>query len=647
MEERIVNEIRSLSIDMINAAKSGHPGICLGAAPIMYTLFSKHLNVLPENPNWLNRDRFILSAGHGSALLYSTLFLSGYPIDIKELSKFRKKDGILFGHPELNTNIGVECTTGPLGEGLATAVGMAIGEEYLRNSVSSELFNHYTYVLAGDGDLMEGISYEAASLAGSLGLGKLIVLYDSNNITLDGPVKGVFNENVMERFEASGWHTIIVNNADDISSIDKAIEEAKSITDKPSLIEIKSIIGFGSVWAGTNKVHGKPLEEEDIKKLKANLKVDPVPFKIPKEPINKFRDDIKRRVVPVYNAWMEKYKGVISASGTLRNTVLLLEQGFKINLNDIEIKEEDSELREINNKVIDIISNSTNLFIGGSADVSSSTKTYMNNAKDFKTNNEFGRNIHYGVRENAMASITNGLTLMGLKSFGSCFLTFSDYMKPGLRLASLMKIPSIFVFTHDSISIGQDGPTHEPIEQIGALRSIPNMVVFRPCDYKEVLGSWNYALNNKEPVSIIISKDKLPTLRYTDAKHTNKGAYIVYRENGKLDGIIIATGSEVSKAIEIAKELEKEKTNVRVVSMPSMEVFEKQDEEYKNEILEPYVNIVSIEASNDANWYKYVNHKENVIGVNTFGLSAPKEDVLKGMNFDYDSLLEKVSNLLK
>lgn len=647
MEKRIINSIRSLSIDMINTAGSGHPGICLGAAPIMYTLFSKHLNVLPSNPSWLNRDRFIMSAGHGSALLYATLFLSGYPIKLEELSKFRETDSRLHGHPELDTNIGVECTTGPLGQGLATSVGMAIGEEYLRNTLNKEIFNHYTYVLVGDGDLMEGISYEAASLAGSLHLGKLIVLYDSNNITLDGSVKGVFGDNVLARFESMGWHTSIVNNAEEINSIDSAINEAKQIEDKPSLIEIKSIIGYGSELAGTNKVHGKPLTQEDITKLKKSFEVNEIPYKIAKEPIEKFRNDIKLRVVPKYNEWVNKYKELTNADAKLKNNILLMTNGFKINLNDLTISIPNEELRNTNNRVMNIISNSTPLFIGGSADVSSSTKTRLANAKDFKITQEYGKNIHYGVREHSMGAITNGLALMGLKPFCSAFLTFSNYLKPNLRLAALMKCGSTFVFTHDSITIGQDGPTHQPIEQLGALRSIPNMTIFRPADVREILGAWNYALNSNNPTSIVISKDEIPTLENSNATETNKGAYIVYRETGKLNGIIISTGSEVNIAIKIAKELQNKGTNIRVVSMPSMEAFEKQDEYYQKEIIEPLVKVVTLEASNDPNWYKYVTNNECVININNFGISAKREDVLKYENFDYESLLKKIEHNIK
>ena len=645
MEKRIINTIRTLSIDMINSAGSGHPGICLGAAPIMYTLFSKHLNVLPTNPKWLNRDRFVMSAGHGSALLYSTLYLSGYPIKVEELNKYRQLGGRLHGHPEVDTSIGVECTTGPLGEGLATAVGMAISEEYLRNNFNKELFNHYTYVLVGDGDLMEGISYEAASLAGSLNLSKLIVLYDSNNITLDGSINGVFADNVLSRFESMGWHTSLVNSSEDINSIDNAIKEAKEVN-KPSIIEIKTIIGYGSMLAGTNEVHGKPLKEEDIQKLKKDFEINEIPFKIAKEPIEKFRTDIMRRVVPGYNLWVSKYQTVIKEDEKLKNNILLMTNDFKINLNNISLSIPEEELRNTNNRIMNIISNSTPLFLGGSADVSSSAKTKLN-SDSFKIDNKYGKNINYGVRENAMGAITNGLALCGLKPFSSAFLTFSDYMKPSIRLAALMDCSSTFIFTHDSISIGQDGPTHQPIEQLGTLRSIPNMRVFRPADVRETSGAWNYILNSNKPNCLIISKDKLPILENSSAEFTNKGAYIVYREISSLNGIIIATGSEVNIAIKIAKELEQNNSHIRVVSMPCMEVFESLPEEEKKEIIQPLVNVVTLEASNDSSWYKYATNKECVINVNKFGISASKEDVLKFEDFDYDALKDKIEKLLK
>lgn len=648
MDSKVISMIRGLSVDMINEAKSGHPGICLGAAPIIYTLFSRHLNFNTEDTHWINRDRFVLSAGHGSAMLYSTLYLAGYPIEYEELKTFRQIGSRLTGHPERNVDIGIEVTTGPLGEGFAIAVGLAIGEEYLSNSFSREIFDNYTYVLCGDGDLMEGISYESASLAGSLKLGSLIVLYDSNNISLDGKVTGVFNDNVLQRFDSCGWHTSIVTNGEDVNAISEAIEEAKRVKDKPSIIEIKTIIGNGSELAGTNLVHGKPLSSEDIKNLKANLGLHDVPFKISKEATLEFRNYIKQRVLPIYNEWQTKYKRLIETNQTFRNNIYyLINNNFQINLSAINIQDNSSEeeLRVSNGKIMNLISNSTPLFLGGSADVASSTKTELINGQNFKLNGEYGKNIHFGVRENAMCSVINGLALLNLKAFGSTFLAFSDYMKPGIRLASLMKIPSIYVFTHDSITIGEDGPTHQPIEQIGALRSIPNLFVYRPADILETLSSWEYILNTKNPTALIISKDKLPKIS-NDFASVQKGAYIIKKEKIKLGGIIMASGSDVHTAIKIAEELQYKDIDVRVVSVPCLELFELQSEEYKKEILPRGVKIITLESSNDTNWLKYATNDKYCLKINTFGISAKKKDVLNFVGFDYDTLLNKVQELL-
>lgn len=649
MDNKIISVLRGLSIDMIDEAKSGHPGICLGAAPILYTLFSRHLNIVPEYPTWLNRDKFVMSAGHGSALLYATLFMAGYPIKEEELKTFRQVGSRLTGHPERNLEIGVEVTTGPLGEGLATAVGLAIGEEYLSDRLSRELFDNYTYVLCGDGDLMEGISYEAMSLAGSLKLGNLIVLYDSNNISLDGGINGVFNDNVLQRFDACGWHTSIVSNGENVDQIDEAIKEAKRVTNKPSIIEIKTIIGAGSVNAGTNKVHGKPLDSEDIKNIKSKLGLHKTPFKIGKEPVMAFRKMINDRVTPIYKEWISKYARLVTNNETFKNNMVFLEKNnLQINLNSINLSNNGlkEELRATNGRIINIISDSTPLFLGGSADVASSTKTELINGRNFKVNGEYGKNIRFGVRENLMASIVNGLSLLNLKAFGSTFLTFSDYMKPGIRLAALMNTPSTFIFTHDSISIGEDGPTHEPVEQIGALRAIPNMYVFRPADLREIIASWHYILNEQVPASLIISKDKVSEIEGSSKNEALKGGYIIRKEQRRLDAIIIATGTEVHTALKIAEELRLENKELRVVSMPCLEVFENQSLVYRKLIIPEDVKTIVIEASNDANWYKYATGRDYVIGVNSFGISAKKEDVLKHMNFDYESIKSKIINLL-
>lgn len=650
MDNKIIATLKGLSIDMIDAAKSGHPGICLGAAPIIYTLFSRHLNIVPDYPSWINRDKFVMSAGHGSALLYATLFMAGYPIKEEELKTFRQVGSRLTGHPERNLEIGVEVTTGPLGEGLATAVGLAIGEEYLSNTFSKELFDNYTYVLCGDGDLMEGISYEAMSLAGSLKLGNLIVLYDSNNVSLDGGINGVFNENVLQRFDACGWHTQIVSDGNDVNKIDNAIAEAKRVINKPSIIEIKTVIGAGSINEGTNKVHGKPLDIEDIRELKSKLGLHNTPFKIGKDAVLEFRNMIEKRVSPIYKEWISKYSRLISTNENFKNNMIFLEKNnLQINLNSLNLSNNGikEELRATNGRIMNIISDSTPLFLGGSADVASSTKTELVNGRKFKINGEYGKNICFGVRENLMASIVNGLALLNLKPFGSTFLSFSDYMKPGIRLASLMNIPSTFVFTHDSIMIGEDGPTHEPIEQIGALRSIPNMHVFRPADLREIIASWHYILNEQVPSCLVVSKEKVLEIDGSSKNEALKGAYIIRKEKGKLDAVIMASGTELHTAVKIADELRLINKEVRVVSVPSLEVFEKQSLVYKKLIIPNDVKTIVIEASNDSNWYKYATNVDYFIGVNSFGVSGKKEDVLKYMNFDYESIKEKVINLIK
>lgn len=649
MDKKIISLLRGLSIDMIDEAGSGHPGICLGAAPIIYTLFSRHLNINPNVPNWINRDKFVMSAGHGSALMYATLFLAGYPIKEEELRTFRKAGSRLTGHPERNLEIGVEVTTGPLGEGLATAVGLAMGEEYLSNSISKELFDNYTYVLCGDGDLMEGISYEAMSLAGSLKLGNLIVLYDSNNVSLDGSVTGIFNDNVLQRFDSCGWHTAIVSNGENVDAIDAAIKEAKKKNDRPSIIEIKTVIGAGSQYAGTNQVHGKPLSREDILSLKEKLELHEAPFKIGKESVTAFRTMINERVTPIYNEWVSKYDRLSSTNKLFKNNLIFLENNnLRINLNSINLTNngEKEELRATNGRIMNIISNSTPIFLGGSADVSSSTKTELIGTKNFKVNGEYGKNIRFGVRENLMASVVNGLSLLNLKAFGSTFLTFSDYMKPGLRLAALMKIPSTFVFTHDSITIGEDGPTHQPIEQIGALRSIPNMYVFRPADLNEIIASWHYILNEQVPSCIIISKEKVYELSNSNKEEALKGAYIVRNEANKLDAIILATGSEVHIAVKLAEDLKDKKIDIRVVSVPCLEAFENQSVEYKNKILPENSKVIALEASNDSNWYKYVSNNDCFLKVDDFGISGSREEVLVNMQFDYETIKEKIIKLI-
>ena len=651
IDKKIINGIRSLSIDMIDEAKSGHPGICLGAAPTIYTLFRYHLKFNPEDGNWLNRDRFILSAGHGSALLYSTLFFAGYPISLDELKTFRQVGSKLTGHPELNTKIGIETTTGPLGEGFATSIGIAIAEEYLRNTIGKDVYDYYTYVLVGDGDLMEGISYEAMSLAGSLKLGKLIVLYDANSISLDGPTLGVFNEDVLKRFEACGWHAQEVSDGENFTMINEAITKAKEVADRPSIIKIKTILGIGTSKAGTSEAHGKPLSDADIELVKNKMAVNLVPFYVSKEAATTFRDEIEKRCIPLYNEWVSRYNAFMSNDSVNKKMLGYIETGeFRINLKTIKVNFEEGqteELRITNGKLLNLVGNLTPLIIGGSADVASSTKTYLTYGNDFKINDNKGRNIHFGVRENVMSSVLNGLALCGLRPFGSTFLSFSDYMKPGIRLSAMMNIPVTYIFTHDSVGIGEDGPTHQPIEQLGMLRSIPNLKVFRPADVKELVGSWDYIINNRVPACIVVTKEKLPEIKSSDITFTEKGAYIIKKEVGRLSGVLISTGEDVHTAIEISDELSKKNINLRVVSMPSVEVFNEQPKEYKEELMPIGSKIIVLEASNDRTWNEFVYNSKYIININKFGVSGKKADVLKYLGFDKETLLMKIENLLK
>ena len=651
IDKKIINGIRSLSIDMIDEAKSGHPGICLGAAPTIYTLFRYHLKFNPEDGNWLNRDRFILSAGHGSALLYSTLFFAGYPISLDELKTFRQVGSKLTGHPELNTKIGIETTTGPLGEGFATRMGIAIAEEYLRNTIGKDVYDYYTYVLVGDGDLMEGISYEAMSLAGSLKLGKLIVLYDANSISLDGPTLGVFNEDVLKRFEACGWHAQEVSDGENFTMINEAITKAKEVADRPSIIKIKTILGIGTSKAGTSEAHGKPLSDADIELVKNKMAVNLVPFYVSKEAATTFRDEIEKRCIPLYNEWVSRYNAFMSNDSVNKKMLGYIETGeFRINLKTIKVNFEEGqteELRITNGKLLNLVGNLTPLIIGGSADVASSTKTYLTYGNDFKINDNKGRNIHFGVRENVMSSVLNGLALCGLRPFGSTFLSFSDYMKPGIRLSAMMNIPVTYIFTHDSVGIGEDGPTHQPIEQLGMLRSIPNLKVFRPADVKELVGSWDYIINNRVPACIVVTKEKLPEIKSSDITFTEKGAYIIKKEVGRLSGVLISTGEDVHTAIEISDELSKKNINLRVVSMPSVEVFNEQPKEYREELMPIGSKIIVLEASNDKTWNEFVYNSKYILNINKFGVSGKKADVLKYLGFDKETLLMKIENLLK
>lgn len=621
---KIINSIKGLSIDMINKAESGHPGVALGAAPILYTLYSRHLNIDLDDDKYINRDRFVLSGGHASALLYSMLFYVGY-LSLEDLKNFRRINSKTPGHPEIETK-GVDISTGPLGQGIANGVGMAIAEKYYENTLSKDI-DYYTYVMCGDGDLMEGISYEATSLAGTLNLNKLILLYDSNNVSLDGNTNLTFNEDIRKRFESINWNYIKVLDGNDINEIDRAISIAKN-SDKPTIIEIKTIIGEGSMYEGTNKVHGTPLTDEDISNLKVKLNLSQVPFDIDMNLVYEFRSYIKNRC----------NKKVID---------IPCENIDVYSLTNNFYEKIDEPLRVTNGKIMNLISNGLKYFIGGSADVSLSTKTYLLEKGIFSKDNYSGRNIYYGVREHAMGAISNGISSCGIRTFNSTFLSFSDYLKPAIRMSALMNLPVTYIFTHDSITIGSDGATHQPIEQLSMLRNIPNLIVFRPADANEILGCWNEILTHKYPSALVLSRNSSPLLKESDAKKVSSGAYIVRNEKSRLSAIIIATGTEVSMAIKIANDLEKYGINIRVVSMPSMELYEQNEEDYKESIIPTGYKTIVIEYSSSSDWYRYVRSEKYLININNFGKSGTKEEILEYYELDYESVKKYIMDLLK
>ena len=648
-DEKIISAIKALSIAEISKAKSGHPGIALGAAPILYTLYSKHMMIDINDDKWINRDRFIMSAGHGSALLYATLYMSGFNLSIKDLKNFRQIDSNTPGHPETGITPGVDCSTGPLGQGIATAVGIAAAERYLSEKFN-KLLDYKTYVLCGEGDLMEGISYEACSLAGNLKLGNLIVLYDSNNVTLDGDAKKSFDEDILKRFDAMGWHTDMVADGNNPILIDMAISKAKRRTDKPSFIEIKTIIGRDSLLQGTNKVHGSPLTKEDVRQLKDKLKLDNDLFSNISNLRKEMANFIRIRVTHDKKKWDTKYNAYLnSCDDETKRFLESLREDKRYDITRLfkEKTFEDDGLRNINGIIMNEIANNYPAFLGGSADLSSSTKTYLNKFGDFSSTNYGGKNFWFGVREHAMGAFINGLALSGLRPFCSTFLAFSDYLKPSIRMASLMNLPSTFVFTHDSVMIGEDGPTHQPIEQLPMLRSIPNHYVYRPCDANEIIGSWQTILNNDKPSSIILSRSKCKNLDVTDQLSVKKGAYIIRKEKKKLFGIIIATGSEVSLALDIAEKLSNKGMEIRVVSMPCMELFEEQPNSYKEEILPIGYKTFVIERSSKFGWHKYVYSDKYIMGLDSFGYSGKSEDVLKKLKLDDESIYKRIEKLLK
>jgi len=654
-EINIINSIKILGLDMINKANSGHPGIVLSAAPIIYTLFAKHLNFVPNAPNWLNRDRFVMSAGHGSALLYSTLFLSGYDISLQELQNFRQIDSQTPGHPELGITPGVDMTTGPLGQGIASAVGIAIGERYLRSLASEiedkqKVVDYYTYVLVGDGDLMEGVSYEACSFAGTQKLDKLIVLYDSNNISLDGSTNLTFTEDVLKRFDAMGWHTQVIKNGESIKDIDKAITKAKAIKDKPSIIEIKTVIGKGTSLEGTNTVHGNPIGEEELRSLRTMFKLSPISFDVSKDALVDMRTIVNNRMSKIYGSWANEYNKFAASNNdkikSLLKVMMTGEVQFDFTSDKFAVNNDyKDEFRNTNAKVLNMLADKSPYFIGGTADVATSTKAVIEKTGVMSSNTPLGRNIYFGVREHAMAAIMNGIVTTGLRCFSSGFLAFSNYSMPAIRQSALMNLPVTYIFTHDSIANGEDGPTHQPVEQLTQLRAIPNLTVLRPADVSEVIGSWATIVKEKKPTTIIISKGMNAKINGTDANQVKNGGYIVKQELGQLAGTIISTGSELKYALLISNYLDTKNIFTRVVSIPSLELYLAQGKDYQDSIVPPNIRTIVIEYGLQSLWIRLATDARHILGVRDFGYSGKKDDVLKKYDLDYESLKNRVENL--
>ena len=647
-ETKIIDQIRCLGIDMIDKAQSGHPGIVLGAAPIIYTLYAHHLNFDRNHPEYFNRDRFVMSAGHGSALLYATLHMAGFDISLEDLKNFRQIDSITPGHPEYGVTPGVDCTTGPLGQGIATAVGMAMAEANLRTRYK-DVIDYYTYVLCGDGDLMEGISYEAASLAGTLKLNKLIVLYDSNNVCLDGKTSDSFTDNVSMRFVAQGWNAITVEEGDNVEIISKAIETAKKSTDRPTIIEIKTTIGKYSQLEGTNKVHGSPLKKEDITKIKEKLGFRDIPFAVSQNSMDEMQTLIDSRCIDLNDKFLEKVESLDET--TKEELKYFMGDNKSIDIKDFfyELPEDKKESpRDSSSKVLNAIVKDCPFFLGGSADLFGANKTYIKDGGNFQADNYLGKNIYFGVREHAMGAIMNGLALCGFRPYGSTFLSFSDYLKPAMRLTAMMNLSNIFIFTHDSIGVGEDGPTHQPIEQLLMLRSLPNLDVFRPADTNEVLGTYRTILKKEQgPSAIALARNALPILEETKASEVEKGGYIALDTVEKPKGIVITCGEELHLVLEAAKNLKTKGVNIRVVSMPNLERFLAQSDEYKEEVLPVEVRKIVVEASSSFSWNRLVYNSKYLITLDEFGSSGPASDVYKKYGFDALSLEEKIDNLLK
>ena len=660
-----VAAIRTLAIDAIEKAKSGHPGMPMGAAPMGYHLFAKAMTHNPTNPTWINRDRFVLSAGHGSMLLYSLLHLSGYDLPMEEIKNFRQWGSKTPGHPEFGHTAGVDATTGPLGQGIAMAVGMAMAEAQLGATYNRDgysVVDHHTFVICGDGDMMEGVASEAASLAGHLKLGKLVVLYDSNDITLDGESGLSFSENVRQRYEAYGWNTLLVEDGNDLAAIAQAVEKSKQDSSKPTLIEVKTVIGYGSPnkqgKGGHGGTHGSPLGADEAKLTKEFYKWGHEDFFVPEEVYNHFDTNVKQKGIQANEEWNKMFQAYQAAYPELAKqfeTAISgqLPEGWDKDLPAYAAGDKALSTRVASGNALNGLAKNVPNLTGGSADLESSTMTHLNDLTAFRPGQYDGRNIYFGVREFAMAAAMNGMALhSGVKVFGGTFFVFTDYLRPAVRLSALMGLPVTYVLTHDSIAVGEDGPTHEPIEQLASVRIIPNVTVIRPADANETSAAWAYTLQNQSnPVVLVLTRQNLPILEggvAASREGVARGAYVVSdAKDGKPQAQIIATGSEVQLAIRAQEALAEEGIQVRVVSMPSWDLFEKQSKEYKDSVLIPDVKArLAIEMASPFGWERYVGDQGDIIGISTFGASAPGDRVISEYGFTVENVVSRVKALL-
>ena len=655
-----INTIRTLSMDAVQKANSGHPGLPMGAAPMAYALWTRHLHHNPANPHWPNRDRFVLSAGHGSMLLYSLLYLTGYDLPLEELQNFRQWGSKTPGHPEYGETLGVETTTGPLGQGAANAVGFALAEAFLANYFNRDGYNivdHHTYALVSDGDLQEGISAEASALAGLWGLGKLVFLYDDNKIQLDGPTGMVWREDVLKRYEAYGWHTMEVEEGENAELVSAAIAEARNIMDRPSLIAIRTIIGYGSPnKAGTSSAHGSPLGADEVKLAKEALDWPQEDFYVPGDALEHFREAIDKGEMQelawqmVFDNWADAYPNLAQEWHQVMRGEL--PAGWDADLPVYSADDKPIATRNANGKALNAIAKHVPTMIGGDADLAGSTKTLIDDADNTGANHPAARNVRFGVREHAMGAIVNGLALHGgiIKPYSATFLTFSDYMRPAIRLGSLMNAPALYIFTHDSIGLGEDGPTHQPIEHFAALRAIPNLTVFRPADGNETAAAWRTAMTLDGPVTLIFTRQNLPIMDVDVAKVREgvaRGGYIVDDSDSTPQVILLATGSEVHIAREAHKTLTAAGIASRVVSLVSWELFDAQDADYRASVLPAAVTArVSIEAGVKQGWHKYVGTDGIAIGIDHFGASAPYQVIFEKFGLTADAVVEAAKSLL-